>query len=81
MKRNDAAHIILTIDSSSLKARKNDPSLSEDTKENSNRKKTHKIHAVCDGLGIPLQIHRTQGEMNNMRGFELYKEKLIKLKK
>jgi len=39
MKRYDAAHIILTIDLSSLKARKNDPSLSEDTKENSNRKK------------------------------------------
>lgn len=81
MKRNDAAHIILTVDSSSLKAKANDPSLSEDTKENSNRKKTHKIHAVCDGLGIPLQIYRTQGEMNDMKGFELYKENLIRLKK
>ncbi|MHA1252734.1 MAG: transposase [Candidatus Helarchaeota archaeon] len=80
MKRNDAAYIILTIDSSLLKARENDPSLSEDTKENINRKKTHKIHADCDWLGILLQIHRTQGEMNDKNGFELYKESLIRLK-
>ncbi|MHA1253217.1 MAG: transposase [Candidatus Helarchaeota archaeon] len=81
MKRNDAVYIILTIDSSSLKARKKDSNISEDTKENSIRKKTHKIHAVCDRLGISLQIHRTQGEMNDLRGFELYKENLIRLKK
>jgi len=50
MKWNDAAHIILTIDSS-LKARKNDPSLSEDTKENSNRKKRIKSMRFVMGLG------------------------------
>lgn len=81
MKRNDAAHLILTIDSSTMKAQENDPGLSLDVKENSNRKKTHKIHAVCDGIGIPLQIHRTQGETNDMKGFDTYKPELIRLKK
>ena len=80
IKRNDAAHLILTIDSSTIKAQKNDPSLSINVKENSNRKKTHKIHVVCDGIGIPLQIHRTQGETNDMKGFEMYKSELMKLK-
>jgi hypothetical protein len=80
MKRNDAAHLILIIDSSAMKAQENDPSLLIDVKENRNRKKTHKIHAVCDGIGIPLQIHRTQGETNDMKGFEMYKSELIKLK-
>lgn len=80
MKRNDAAHLILTIDSTAMKAQENDPGLSDDVKDNSNRKKTHKIHAVGDGIGIPLQIHRTQGETNDEKGFDMYKSELLRLK-
>ncbi len=80
IRRNTAEPLILTTDSSSCKGQENDPGFSEDVTPKSNRKKTHKIHAVCDGIGIPLLIHRTQGEMNDMKGFELYQAELLRLK-
>ena len=80
IRRNTAEPLILTADSSSAKGQNDDPGFSDDVQENSNRKKTHKIHAVCDGIGIPLLIHRTQGEMNDMIGFNLYKPELLRLK-
>ena len=80
IKRNTAEPLILTADSTSAKGQNDDPGFSDDVQEKSNRKKTHKIHAVCDGIGIPLLIHRTQGEMNDMIGFNLYKSELLKLK-
>jgi len=80
IRRNTAEPLILTTDSSSCKGQENDPGFSEDVTPKSNRKKTHKIHAVCDGVGVPLLIHRTQGEMNDMKGFELYQAELLRLK-
>ena len=35
----------------------------------------------CDNTNNTLQADWTQGEMNDMKGFELYKENLVKLKK
>lgn len=81
IRRNTAEPLILTMDSSSCKGQENDPGFSEDVTPKSNRKKTHKIHAVCDGIGVPLLIHRTQGEMNDMKGFELYHAELLRLKR
>ncbi|MHA1358089.1 MAG: transposase [Candidatus Helarchaeota archaeon] len=80
IRRNTVEPLILTTDSSSCKGQENDPGFSEDVTPKSNRKKTHKIHAVCDGIGIPLLIHRTQGEMNDMKGFEFYQAELLRLK-
>ena len=81
IRRNTAEPLILTVDSSALRGKEHDPGFSPGTTERSTRKKTHKIHAVCDGVGIPLLIHRTQGELHDTQGFEQYKEGLQRLKK
>jgi len=81
IRMNIYTPLILVVDSTSAKGQEDDPAFSKDVKPNSNRKKTHKIHAVCDGNGVPLLNCRTQGEMNDLKGFNKYKNSLLRLKK
>jgi hypothetical protein len=78
---NNSEAIILTMDSTSLKAQLDDPDLSLGRTERRTKKRTHKLHVICDGLGSPLWLYRCPGELNDQVGFKFYKRPLLRLKK
>lgn len=81
IRYNNTEALILTIDSTSIKGQMDDPDLSVGRTKRRTKKRTHKLQIVCDGLGCPLYLHRSQGELNDQIGFEFYKRPLLHLKK
>jgi len=81
IRYNNTEALILTLDSTSIKAQLDDPDLSLGRTKRRTKKRTHKLHIIGDGLGCPLYLHRSQGELNDQIGFEFYKRPLLYLKK
>ncbi len=80
IRHNNTEALMLTLDSTSLKALVDDPDLSEGTTARRTKKRTHKLQIICDGLGCPLGMNRCQGELNDQLGFQYAKRPFLKLK-
>jgi hypothetical protein len=80
IRYNNTEALILTLDSTSIKAQLDDPDLSLGRTNRRTKKRTHKLHIIGDGLGCPLYLHRSQGELNDQIAFEFYKRPLLDLK-
>jgi len=78
---NNSEAILLTMDSTSLKAQLDDHDLAIGRTKRRTKKRTHKLHVICDGLGCHLWLYRCLGELNDHVGFKLYKYPLLRLKK
>ncbi|MHA1266101.1 MAG: transposase [Candidatus Helarchaeota archaeon] len=72
--------LFLIGDSTSCKARKDDPDAPEVEDKRQTLSRTHKYQAIVDGNGIPLLLYRRPDVEHDTKGFNNLKEALLELK-